>query len=84
MCILFIRIVDVWNIHKVWLEEVGCHVSLGTVMGARDPPTQHTFTCIVDSALTSHPQQYTITVQDNKVSLCKLVAIIARKNIRNI
>lgn len=63
------KIVDVWDIHKIWLEEVGCRVSLGTVVGVRDPPTQHTFTCIVDSALTSHPHQYTLTVQDNKVTM---------------
>lgn len=63
------KIVDVWDIHKIWLEEVGCIVSLGTVVGTRDLPTQHTFTCIVDSALTSHPHQYTLTIQDNKVTM---------------
>lgn len=65
--IFFFRIVDVWDIHKSWLEEVGCHVSLGAVVGARDPPTSQTFTCIVDAALTTHPHQYTLTIQANKV-----------------
>lgn len=69
MSVLFIyRIVDVWDIHKCWLEEVGCHVSLGAVIGARDPPSSHTFTCVVDDALTAHPHQYTLTILDNKVS----------------
>ncbi|XP_071527220.1 uncharacterized protein [Panulirus ornatus] len=63
------KIVDVWDIHKCWLEEVGCHVSLGAVVGARDPPTSQTFTCIVDAALTTHPHQYTLTIQDNKVTM---------------
>nr|XP_045591996.1 uncharacterized protein LOC123753983 isoform X1 [Procambarus clarkii]XP_045591997.1 uncharacterized protein LOC123753983 isoform X1 [Procambarus clarkii] len=63
------KIVDVWDIHKGWLEEVGCHVSLGAVVGARDPPTSHTFTCIVDAALTNHPHQYTLTIQDSKVTM---------------
>ncbi|XP_042215354.1 uncharacterized protein LOC121861551 isoform X1 [Homarus americanus] len=63
------KIVDVWDIHKSWLEEVGCQVSLGAVVGARDPPTAHTFTCIVDAALTNHPHQYTLTIHDNKVTM---------------
>ncbi|XP_037782496.1 uncharacterized protein LOC119578901 isoform X1 [Penaeus monodon] len=63
------RIVDVWDIHKCWLEEVGCHVSLGAVVGARDPPSSHTFTCVVDDALTAHPHQYTLTILDNKVKM---------------
>ncbi|KAK7077573.1 hypothetical protein SK128_012480 [Halocaridina rubra] len=32
------KIVDVWDIHKQWLEESGCHVSLGGVVGSHDPP----------------------------------------------
>lgn len=63
------KIVDVWDIHKGWLEEVGCHVSLGAVVGARDPPTSHTFTCIVDAALTNHPHQYTLAIQESKVTM---------------
>lgn len=62
-----------WDIHKIWLEEVGCRVALGAVVGARDPPGPHSFICIVDSALTSHPQQYTLTVQDDKVRLQMLI-----------
>ncbi|KAK3858719.1 hypothetical protein Pcinc_035106 [Petrolisthes cinctipes] len=64
------KIVDVWDIHKRWLEEAGCEVKLGTVVSASHPPSHtHTFTCIVNPALTTHPHQYTLTVRDNKVVL---------------
>ncbi|XP_064113108.1 uncharacterized protein LOC135219888 isoform X1 [Macrobrachium nipponense] len=63
------KIVDVWGVHKLWLEEVGCYVSLGGVVGSHDPPSDHTFTCIVDPSLTTHPHQYILSILNKKVNM---------------
>ncbi|CAL4171366.1 unnamed protein product, partial [Meganyctiphanes norvegica] len=62
-------VVDVWNVHKRWLSEVGCRVELGGVVGPRDPPTEHTFTTVVDPSLTTSPDTYTITVNQKGVQM---------------
>ncbi|XP_064113113.1 uncharacterized protein LOC135219888 isoform X2 [Macrobrachium nipponense] len=67
------KIVDVWGVHKLWLEEVGCYVSLGGVVGSHDPPSDHTFTCIVDPSLTTHPHQYILSILNKKERLCQMV-----------
>ncbi|RXG59905.1 Tankyrase-2 [Armadillidium vulgare] len=64
------QIVDVWNVHKPWLQELNCDIQLGSIIGPRNYNKGNAIIhCVVDPALVMSENHYSITVEENGVKL---------------